>query len=391
MTTGFILLFIIPVILVFYTYVAFPAILCLYGRRRKRAPVPLLIPETWPEVTILISAYNEEAVLAEKLESIVSADYPDHLKKVLVGSDGSHDATVRVASEFAARHPWIQVMDFDVRRGKPSVINDLVGMASSEIIVLTDANVIFDKQVLKHLVKHFSEEKTGLVGANILNKGIKPDGISHQEMSYIQRENRIKYYEGLLWGTMMGPFGGCYAMRKNLFQPVPDNYLVDDFFICMHIILKGYACINELEAVCYEDVSNDIFQEYIRKARISAGNFQNLSSFRKLLLRPFSPSGFCFLSHKVLRWFTPFFILASTAGLGIMTDAHPVYGYLFAAEVFLIFSPLIDWLLGISGIHIRFLRFVAYFSFMNLALLKGFFRYVSGIHSNVWTPTKRNA
>ncbi|MBK9026309.1 MAG: hypothetical protein IPL69_20845 [Saprospiraceae bacterium] len=93
---------------------------------------------------------------------------------------------------------------------------------------------------------------------------MKRDGISIQEKSYIERENLIKYWEGLIWGTMMGPFGGCYAIRKKLYTNVPQNFLVDDF-ISMKILEKGFHCLNDLDAICYEDVSNEAKQEYRRK------------------------------------------------------------------------------------------------------------------------------
>jgi cellulose synthase/poly-beta-1,6-N-acetylglucosamine synthase-like glycosyltransferase len=189
---------------------------------------------------------------------------------------------------------------------------------------------------------------------------------------------------------MMGPFGGCYMMRKDLFEPVPKGFLVDDFFICMKVILKKFKCINDLEAICFEDVSDDLYQEFRRKSRISSGNYQNLKVFRSLLLRPFSPEGFCFISHKFLRWMTPFLILISLVSLSILSMYQNIYLLLFIGEIILILSPLFDSIARKAGIHFKVLRFIAYFSFMNLALLKGFIKYVRGIRSGIWTPTKRN-
>ena len=189
---------------------------------------------------------------------------------------------------------------------------------------------------------------------------------------------------------MMGPFGGCYAIRRNLFEKVPHEFLVDDFYISMKIIDKGFKCINDLSAICYEDVSNDIRQEYKRKSRISAGNFQNLKTFRKFLFKPFTPAGFCFISHKFLRWITPFLIIISLISLIVLSTYSVIYFYILLGEIILLCAPVIDRIAGNLNLHIRLLRFISYFVYMNLALLKGFFRFISGINSGVWTPTKRN-
>src|SRR6185437_15691809 len=159
---------------------------------------------------------------------------------------------------------------------KSEIINDLYRQSSSAIIVSTDANVFFEEDTLYHLIKHYKEETIGLVGGNILNPEFKKTGISFQEKKYLERENRIKYLEGISMGAMIGAFGGCYSIRRNLFVAVPLNWLVDDFYIGMQVLRQGKKTINELSAICTEDVSNKIMEEFRRKVRISAGNFQNL-------------------------------------------------------------------------------------------------------------------
>lgn len=387
----FLILFSIASFLICYAYVVFPLILSRLSAKRKKIPLMTEGNMGFEAVSILISAYNEESVIEEKLKSIVNLNYPKDKIEVLVGSDASDDATHEIVKMFEQKHSFIKLVVYNERRGKPSVINDLFALARHELVVLTDANVMFEREMLTRLIKQFRNPKVGLVGANILNIGLKKDGISIQEKSYIERENLIKYREGKLWGTMMGPFGGCFAMRKKLFSPIPAGFLVDDFYLSMKVLEKKYHCINDLDAICYEDVSNDILQEYKRKARISAGNFQNLSAFRYLLFRPFTPEGFCFISHKFLRWITPFLILITVLSLLVLSFYDKIFLFLLIAELLLLFAPIFDSVLGKMGIHLRLLRFVAYFSYMNLALLKGFFRFVNGIKSGVWTPTKRES
>ncbi len=383
-------LFVFCTLLVFYTYVVYPWLVAVLAAGFKANEEVWVKEGDAPVVSVLIAAFNEEKVITDKIKSVLNSSYPSTKLEILIGSDASTDRTAEIISEYSKQDPRIRLHDFKVRRGKPSVINDLVGFSTNEIIILTDANVLFDTDTIFNIVCHFRNEKIGLVGANILNVGQMNNGISHQETSYIARENRIKYFEGIRWGVMMGPFGGCYALRKKLFKAVPANFLVDDFYICMQVLKQGYLCINELKALCYEDVSNDIKQEYKRKARISAGNFQNLKEFSELVFKPFTALGFCFISHKVLRWLTPFFLITSLLSLAILGAYNRTFFVLFIAECILLLSPLFDAVLRKMGLHWKLLRFVAYFSYMNLALLKGFFLYLKGVRSSVWTPTLRN-
>ncbi len=382
-------LFFISVFLIFYSYVIFPAILSYLAKGKMTNEGNFQNNDEFPGVSILIAVYNEELVINQKLESILHSDYPKEKLEIIVGSDASTDFTEGIVRTFSNEFPIVKFHQFPERRGKPSVINDLVTFSVYPYIILTDANVFFDKQMISRLIRNFRNVKTGLVGANILNVGMKKDGISVQEKSYIERENLIKYREGVLWGCMMGPFGGCYALRKELFEKVPPFFLVDDFYISMKVIEKKYRCINDLKAICYEDVSNDLFQEYKRKSRISAGNFQNLKKFSHFLLKPFSPAGFCFISHKFLRWMTPFFIIFSFVSLIVLSFYNYIYFILLTGEIILLITPLLDWLAVKMGMHLRILRFVSYFSIMNLALLKGFFKFLNGVHSGIWAPTRR--
>lgn len=380
------LVFISGVFLVFYTYVGFPLLLKRLFVKKKDEQYP---QENLPFVSIVISVFNEEKVIGQKLEGMLTTTYKGNWE-ILIGSDASTDRTNAILSDYSKKDSRIKVLFHQLRRGKPAMINDLISTAKGDILLLTDANVFFEPDTLPELIHKFNNPKVGLSGATILNSGIRRDGISHQEKSYIQRENLIKYREGEIWGTMMGPFGGCYAIRKELYEPVPAHFLVDDFYIAMVVMEKGFKCVNALDAICYEDVSNDIMQEYRRKARISAGNFQNLKRFRMFLFKPFSPVGFCFISHKVLRWLTPFFILVTLITLAFLQMQSELFLVLFIGQLLLMLTPFFDFILGKTGVHLKLLRFASYFMLMNLALLKGFLHYLSGVRSGVWTPTSRS-
>ena len=188
----------------------------------------------------------------------------------------------------------------------------------------------------------------------------------------------------------MGPFGGFYAVRRESYEPLSRNILADDFRICMNVIRKGEKAISDPEATVYEDVSNSLTEEFFRKVRISAGNFQNLEHFAFLLLRPFSIWSFCFVSHKLLRWITPFLWLVVVLTNILLVNISFLYFLLIILQVIFLLLPALDMLLKRFNIHLVPLRFFTHLYFMNIALFVGFIKYMQGIRSGVWTPTKRN-
>lgn len=378
----------------FHSYVLYPFLLKLLAMGKKQNDVVYLADNTdLPEVYVVFAVYNEERVIREKLESVFKTSYPLNKLQVYIGSDNSTDNTNIIVDEFAAKFDQLHFYKFEGRNGKSKVINNLMTVLlerkATGALVFTDANVMFTPDTIYHLVKHFKKEDIGQVGANIQNKGVSPDGISHQEKSYIQRENQLKYLEGLNWGSMVGAFGACYAMRMNLWTDIPPNYLMEDFYLSMSLLAKGKKSILEQQAICYEDVSNEVDEEYKRKTRIQAGNFQNLSVYWPLLFR-FNAVAFCFFSHKVIRWFGPMLILLAYVGNALLLLYHPFYILTFIIQNILLLSPVIDRAMKRINVNIRLLRFASYFIMMNIALIKGFQMYRAGVKTSVWNPTKRN-
>ena len=374
--------------LIVYTYLLFPAILRMLARNKQKESKKYS-PSQWPAVSVLVAAFNEEKVIEEKIRSLLTGHYPLELLEIHVGSDASTDRTNHILQDLQREHPALHLSLFTERQGKPGIINQLAEKASGEILVITDANVILQPDTLTQLISGFKEEQIGLVDSRLVNPGMNGGGISRQESFYISREVRIKHYESMLWGSMMGPFGGCYAVRKSLYQPVPDTFLVDDFFINMSVLKQGYYCISRLEAIVYEKASSDPGEEFRRKKRISAGNFQNLSIFWPLIFRARRGIGFCFLSHKVIRWMVPFLALITLASSLLLGTSYGLYLGLGMVHLALFLTPVIDHFLRIIKIQSIPLRFISHFMLMNLALLAGFFRYLGGIKNNVWQPTSR--
>jgi cellulose synthase/poly-beta-1,6-N-acetylglucosamine synthase-like glycosyltransferase len=333
--------------------------------------------------------YNEEKVIEQKILSTFKTSYPIEKIEFLIGSDASTDRTNDIIRSYTEKYPQIKLIEFQGRTGKSGIINRLAALALNDKLVLTDANVFFREETLYQLIKHYKNPDIALVGGNILNRRFKKDGISLQEKSYLSRENNIKYQEGLLWGAMIGAFGGCYSVRKKYYAPVPPRFFMDDFYITMNVLEHGGKALNELDALCYEDVSNKSSEEFRRKVRISIGNFQNFARYAHMLWPPFSGLAFSFLSHKVFRWLGPFFIMLMLVCSSFLAMQTLFFKILLTGQVLLILMPIVDILLKKLNIHVLLLRFISHFYLMNLALLVGFIKYIKGVESNIWKPTQR--
>lgn len=380
------IIFILSAYAIAHSYVVYPLSLILFTSKKKKQSDLYTLQDDLPSVGILMAAYNEEKVIGDKIASVLNTSYPLDKITFYIGSDASSDKTDAIIQEWAVRFPQVKLKRFGGRTGKSGIINQLAAEAKEDVFILTDANVIFKPDTILNLLRHLKSTLVAQVAANIIKVSPNNKGIASQEKSYIALENQIKYYESVRWNVIMGAEGGCYAIKRENFSPVPKNFYMDDFYITMNVIEQGKEIVFDKEAICYEDVPTRSQEEFKRKVRISIGNFQNLARYKKLLFPPWKGSAFAFWSHKVLRWMTPFFlIICFLASLGLAFNSA-LFAALLSIQFFGFCSPLIS---RVFNMNFSLWKFVSHFYLMNLALLKGFFIYVKGVDSNVWQPTKR--
>jgi hypothetical protein len=231
-----------------------------------------------------------------------------------------------------------------------------------------------------------------MVGGNIISPINKKTGISFQEKFYLSKEVSIKYYEGIIWGAMMGSFGGCYSIRKDMICDIPvDKLYMDDFYITLKVLENKGKAISEINAIAYEDVSNIIAEEFRRKIRISLGTIPILLQYFKVWLFPRTGIGFCLLSHKVIRYLGPILLIISFLSNLFIININIFFKISFILQFYFIFiNPIIDILLKKLNCNIKLLRFITHFYFMNWALLLGMIKYFNSNNINSWKPTERN-
>ncbi len=388
------LLFWLCLLAVAHSYLLYPLWLRWVTFKKKNNEIIFTDKEDLPSLALLIAACNEEKVIAAKIESVFATGYPADKLFVFIGSDGSSDATGPIVQQLQLQHPQLYFTHLPNRSGKTATINLLAEQAKAQLgndclLIFTDANIIFNPETLEQLAIHFKNEEIGLVGANVINQLVHNSPIGELEQYYIGRENEIKYLEGINHGSLMGAFGACYAIRASLFQTLPTHLIVDDFYICMQVHNQKKKCIYAIEALCYEELSGNLWEEFRRKKRIATGNFQNLFIFWKYLMQPYGRLGFAFWSHKVLRWITPLLLAAAFICLLFLFRSILLYKLLLGISLLLLALAALDLLLAGLQINIKILRTLSYFLLMNVALLLGLVQFIRGNNSGAWKPTKR--
>jgi cellulose synthase/poly-beta-1,6-N-acetylglucosamine synthase-like glycosyltransferase len=384
-------IFLLAATLLAWTYILYPAIVFVMAANKKRKAQNKkqdFRQHPLPSVSVIMALFNEEKVISEKMRSLLKSDYPYELIEFIVGSDASDDGTDEIMKRFAASDNRIKYHHNNIRNGKAAMLNELVSMANGSILIITDANVIFSGATVGLLASGFASSRTGLCDATVIPSTSPGQGVTRQENLYSRFETSLRRAEGEVWKAMTGPYGGCYAVRRELFPVIPENTLVDDLYVGLTVMHKGFSSFNVPEAVVSEDTQPDIAGQYKRRVRIAAGSFQNLFRFGPFPTEKVSVS-FAFFSHKVLRWFTPLFLALFFMTTVILSGRSVLYFCLVAVQLILILLSALDLMFDKFGRTMKLPRYVTQFLLMNAALTAGFVKAVRGIKNGIWEPTKR--
>lgn len=373
-----------------YAYLGYPILVWLWSRccppltgiRELAVGSGHASSADWPVVSLVIAAYREESVILQRLTNALLIDYPADRFEILVGCDGAEDLTGELVQTIGDSR--VRLIQFPARRGKASVLNDCIPRARGEIVVLSDANTMTDPQAVKRLVRNFRDGRVG----GVCGKLLLTDPVTGQNVDslYWKYENFLKDCEGRL-GALLGVNGAIYALRKDLYEPIPPDAIIDDFLIGMRLYQGGYRLVYDQEALAYEETPSTIQAEFQRRARIGAGGFQSLVWLWPLLSPKYGRLAFAFWSHKMLRWFCPLFLMAALgSNLLLMRDT-------FYARLLVVHA--LFYLVAVSGLGAAFgpawkpFRIPAMFVSMNSALLVGFWRWLHKSQGAAWTRTAR--
>ncbi len=292
---------IVALLLFFYPYLIYPGLLYLFAKRAAKKEVPAQPPEDFPPAVMVICALNEEKIIGQKMENCLALQYPREKFRVIVVSDGSTDRTAEIVRQYAAS--GIELIEHKNRRGKVVNLNEVVPGLREEIVILSDANVIYRPDAASRLVRRFQDPTVGCVSGKVVLTD-NAQALDTSTRNYYSLEWFLQEASSTIY-SMVGADGAMYALRRELFQPCPNDTIIEDFIIPMGVIRQGMRVVHEPEAVGWEKGPASRREEFRRKVRIAAGSAQGLSRGNAWPANAPLRFWFIFLSHKLLRWLSP--------------------------------------------------------------------------------------
>lgn len=371
---------VISLIVLAYVYAGYPAALRalvrLRGARRvHRAPIT-------PPLSVVISAYNERAVIRRKVENTLALTYPRESLEIVVISDASDDGTDDIVREFADR--GVRLARQPQRRGKTAGLNHTVPTLKGDIVVFSDANAMYEPDALVHLARNFADAEVGCVTGEARYLTGSAGAADVGERVYWDYEIHIKRLETAL-GSMVGGDGAIYAIRRVLWKQLPEN-AINDFLNPLQIVEAGWRAVYEPDAVCHEETAGEVRSEYRRRVRIVSRSWRAVFQAPGVL-NPARVGLFTWslISHKMLRWLSGVFV-----GAAIVAALSLLWGTVLRwPELTLTAVLAVAGALGATKGGRRMVGMGGYFATIYAASVAGVLKGTFGQVSGVWSPPRQ--
>ena len=387
-------LFWICIFLVFYTYLGYGVLLWLLVKIKRivrgRPTLPdLPADDDLPDVTFLVCAFNEQDVVDQKIENTRLLDYPREKLHLMWVTDGSTDDT----NQRLAQYPDVQVVFTPERRGKTAALNHGLSLVTTPITVMTDANTMVNAEAIRHIVRCFQDPKVACVaGEKRVIARHESQTAAQGEGLYWRYESTLKKLDSELYSAM-GAAGELNAIRTALYQPMPENALLDDYVMSMRMVDAGYRIAYTPDAYAMEYGSADLAEESKRKRRIAAGGLQS-TWWLRAMLNPFRRFvvAFQLLSHRVLRWtVTPCALMALIPlnVLLVFMNAGTVYTVCWLLQLLFYVAAFLGWWLSQHGRKNKLLYVAYYFLFMNFNVFRGMHYLRTHQGGGAWEKARR--
>ena len=362
-------------ILLAYTYFGYPLLLGILARLFPWRPRP---DATWkPTVTMCVAAYNAEAFIEAKLQSLVGQDYPADKMEILVYSDGSTDGTESIVTAWAQRDPRVHLIRGETRQGKPTALNRMREQATGEVLIITDARQTLDPGALRALLPLLAAPQVGCVTGNLVLDGAEGSG------AYWRYENWIRKQESR-FSSLVGVTGALAALRRRDLGPLAVDLVLDDMWIAMQTRLRRARVLLAEDAIAHDRTFSDE-REFGRKARSLAGNYQLFSRMPRLLLPLVNPSWFETFSHKIARLLCPWAMLALLVACAAGAAEPVSQGLPRAALLWLLLAQFAFYAMAGMGSRAGRIGVLARtFVVLNAAALVGLWRFATGRQKITW-------
>ncbi|WP_374949287.1 glycosyltransferase family 2 protein [Mucilaginibacter sp.] len=387
------IIFWISLFVAFYTFVGYGILLYIIIKIKRsfrgKPVLPVVTDDELPTCTLVVAAYNEQDYMVNKIANCLQLKYPTGKLKFLFVTDGSDDRTAEIISQY----PEVQLLHRPERAGKIAAIHRAMEFVTTEVAVFTDANTFLNPEAIERICRHYSDITVGAVaGEKRVQIDENADASAAGEGFYWKYESALKKWDSELY-SVVGAAGELFSVRRNLYQDVEPDTILDDFMISMLIAAKGYRIIYEPDAYALENASENVTEELKRKIRIAAGGIQSILRLKPLLFSfKYPVLSFQYVSHRVLRWtVTPFFMIIAfitNLALAFAGDGW-FYSVLFAGQVVFYLAAILGFVLEKRQLRVKALFIPYYFCVMNYAVLMGIIRYFKKTQSVAWEKSQR--
>lgn len=383
-------IFWISLFIVFYTYAGYPLLLgfLVWIKSSLRKKPEINVNNDLPAVTLIISAFNEQDVIAAKIANTQALDYPKSRLNVICITDGSTDNTMSIVSE----HSAFKLLHEPERKGKLAAMNRAMRYVETGIVIFSDANGFINRDAIKYIVGHYANPKVGGVTGEKKIRQRGSGAVAGGEGLYWQYESTLKHLDSKLF-TVVGAAGELFSIRTELYTVLPENIIIEDFVQSLLLCKKGYVVRYEPAAFSEEQASGHLIDEMERKIRISAGGFQAMRLVSGLL-NVFRYPVVCFqlVSHRLLRWTAcpVALLLMPVASLTVyLATGSFFYGIVTVLQLMFYISALTGWYHALQNKKHPYFYLPFYFVFMNYCVFAGFFRYLGGRQDVRWRKASR--
>jgi cellulose synthase/poly-beta-1,6-N-acetylglucosamine synthase-like glycosyltransferase len=375
-----IVIFWVSIFAVFFAYCGYPLSLYLFGLFTKKR---LKKDAFLPSVTLIITAYNEEKSIEEKLQNTINIDYPKERLQILVASDGSTDRTNDIVKQYG--NNGVELLAITVRNGKEAAQKEAVKNAKGDILVFTDVATKLDADGIREIVNNFSDEKIGCASSEdrLVDASGKPVG----ESLYVKYEMWLRRLETRV-NSLVGLSGSFFAARKEICLDFSSN-LQSDFRTLLNCVKRGQRGVSDSKAIGYYLNVSDEKNEFNRKVRTVVRGltvfFQHIELLNVFRYGFFSYQMFC---HKLLRWFVPFFIVTAFVTNALLAVGSLDYSILFIFQC-LFYSIAAWWQFNPRKTSNLFFKIPHYFLTVNAAIAVAWWHYLWGRRVVMWNPSER--
>lgn len=378
------IVFALSVLFILYVYIGYPLLVFIVARLRSRTVAKRKIE---PSVSIIITAYNEERDIRQKLENTLALNYPAEKLEIIVASDCSSDSTDAIVNEFADR--GVRLLRQPCRGGKTAAQNMAVENAAGEIILFSDATANYEPDVLQEMMKNFADASVGCVAGKLVYVDPAKSDTGAGARSYWGYETFLKANESRAC-SLIGVSGCLYAVRRANYVPMYPE-ACSDFLIATLVYKQGLRTVYEPDAVCTEETNRRTDKEMKMRVRVISQTFTDLWR-NKGMMNPFV-SGFYavqLLSHKVLRYSVPIFLLAIFFSSAALALDSTVFILILAAQVVFYLAALAAWCLERFGVKVGPLAIPLYLVLTNIASVAGFLQFLRGERYASWEPIRES-